>query len=291
MKTLAINVVDEDDDDEDNLAFTTKLMWCGASKYKNLKRDDVLLDTASQGHLFGSSELVSNIRPAESTVRFVGVGGSLEVTLKATYEPLDIPVWFHPESPANILSYAELTDQLKQGDIAYDDAKRAFQLATPDGKELVFAKQSKMFVLSREISANATVMENEKLYPKREVDRAKDAGVLRQRLGFPSTAVITSAILGGAITGTDLTAQDFARERAIYGQSQAESKGKTRKRKPREGKIEVLPKMFGTDIHLHCDLMFIDEHVFFVSVGTPIALRRLLPDRQAQDRQHDEGAH
>jgi hypothetical protein len=233
---------------------------------------DILLDNASQGHLFGNPDLVTDIRPAKNKMFFKGVSGMLKVSLEATFQPINITVGYHPESPANILSFAKVFEKVGKDRIGWNPSSNSFYLVADNGDTIVFNVKNSIYTYTPSSIALATITDNEKLYPKREVEKAKQVKEIERRLGYPSPAAIVSAINGGAIINLPITSQDVARSEIIYGSSVARIQGKTHNKKNDESKVELLPRVTGTSIHMHIDIMFINGHTFFVSVGTPICL-------------------
>jgi hypothetical protein len=219
-----------------------------------LGRNDILLDCQSQGHLFGNKDLVTNIRPSRVPMKFAGVGGPMTVTKVAFFPPLGINVAFHEESPVNLLSFGKVHKKVGRDNVGYEKESDCFFFIGVDGIKRTFSNRGDLYVYTyvSDTTVLTTVTENEKVYSKREVDKAKEARELERRLGFPSATRVIDAINTGAIIGVSSTAHDFARAYKIWGQSTAMLQGKTRNQKPLPGRIEFLPKVVGTCTAILC---------------------------------------
>ena len=79
----------------------------------NFSKEDVLLDSASNTHIFNNKQLLSNIKKLEEPIKIGGVdsnGTHLSAEESGTYGPFT-HVLYHPEATANILSLAKAQDQ------------------------------------------------------------------------------------------------------------------------------------------------------------------------------------
>lgn len=86
----------------------------------------ILLDNESSVSVFANRAFLHNIHTVNQRLCIYGTGGHLDVTQKG-----DLPgfgqVWYHPQSIANILSFAEVEDSCR---ITYDQHKHAFYVKT-----------------------------------------------------------------------------------------------------------------------------------------------------------------
>jgi hypothetical protein len=238
-----------------------------------LSSSDILLDCQSQGHLFSNRDLVTNIRPSKRPMTFAGVGGPIKVTQIAHYPPLDIDVAFHESAPVNLLSFGKVMKKVGKDRIGYNSNNNSFFFIGCDGIRRDFINKKDLYVYSTDtdIQINATSNENEKQYSKRDVDKAREAREIERRLGYPSVARIIDAINSGAIIEVPVVSQDFARNHRIWGPAVAAIQGKTHNQKTSIEKINMVPRVV-TDIHMHCDIMFVTGNAFLISVGVPIGL-------------------
>ena len=115
-----------------------------------------------------------------------------------------------------------------------------------------------------------TAADNERLFTRREVHKARGAIELKRKLGFPSDRDL--AELASTGKNLDITPQDVARAHRIYGPNPHVLRGKTKTPRSPPIKIEHIPRSLQAEQVLHVDLFFIDKMTFFLAVADPLGL-------------------
>ena len=115
-----------------------------------------------------------------------------------------------------------------------------------------------------------TVADNERLFTRREVHKARGAIELKRKLGFPSDRDL--AELASTGKNLDVTPQDVARAHRIYGLNPHVLRGKTKTPRSTPIKIEHIPRSLQAEQVLHVDLFFIDKLTFVLAVADPLSL-------------------
>jgi hypothetical protein len=262
----------EDANDEFNanqtyLAFITHRVFCLPAALIG----EILIDNQSQDHIFGNENMVEDIRTADKEVIFEGIGGQINVSKIATFRPLGVTVYFDQRAPANLLSFGKL----KREDgvrVTYDNRRDVFNVMLTGGEQLTFENKNDLYVLQTRMYAYPTVAEMEKQFRSRDVRAAREAQLLHQRLGYPSTQRLMHGLRSGGILNTSVTGQDVERMVQIYGKPVAQLQGKSVKLTGPSHEVEMLPQLVNKNIRLHMDVLFYDGHAFLLSVGVPIAL-------------------
>jgi hypothetical protein len=125
------------------------------------------------------------------------------------------PVYASEKTQANVLSFADVEDLY---DITYVQ-KQAFIVHMGD-RDLVFNRRDKLNVAEwgSERTVAATVQENEQLYTKEEVRRAKLAYEFVRNSGYPSLGEAVHLLTDGNIRNVPvLLPADVERAYQIYG--------------------------------------------------------------------------
>ena len=115
-----------------------------------------------------------------------------------------------------------------------------------------------------------TAADNERLFTRREVHKARGAIELKRKLGFPSDRDL--AELASTGKNLDITPQDVARAHRIYGPNPHVLRGKTKTPRSTPIKIEHIPRSLQAEQVLHVDLFFIDKLTFVLAVADPLSL-------------------
>jgi hypothetical protein len=108
-------------------------------------------------------------------------------------------------------------------------------------RELVFSRREKLYVADlyeAEGIVQVTVRENEAMYTKEEVKRAKVAHEFLRNSGYPSVGEATHLLMDGNVKGVPLLMRsDIERAYKIYGQHPEYVRGKLTKRTV--GRVQV----------------------------------------------------
>ena len=207
------------------------------SKSGNIDPDWILLDSQSTISVFRNPALLTNIRTSSAPLRALTNGGHQDSTLVGDFPNLG-PVWFNPESIANILSLAEVRRVCR---VTMDtSAEPALLLHRMDGSIMKFVEHScGLYVFAPKDSSDVnaysllqTVASQKKFFTDREVAAANDARALYRRLGRPSEAEFGKILRNNLIRNCPITPDDAKRARFIYGPDIAALKGMTKRGDP-----------------------------------------------------------
>jgi hypothetical protein len=149
---------------------------------QGLSPTEVLLNMAADISIIHPM-LLRDIHSADKKIRVKGVGGmQLIVDKKGTLEGF-FPVYASEATKANVLSFGAVEEAY---DITYL-RREAFVVHTAE-KDIVFRRRDKLYVAEwyAEGIVDTTVQENEILYSKEEIRRAKLAHEFIKNSGYPS---------------------------------------------------------------------------------------------------------
>jgi hypothetical protein len=208
-----------------------------ASHYSGLPKSWILLDTESMVSVFNNPDMISDIRPSNSTLRVQTNGGYQDSNMEGTFCNLG-RVWFNRALIANILSLAAVRKVCR---VTMDMAiEPALHVHHKDGTVMKFIEQAGGLYVFDSASANAgnysesisaysflsAIADNKKLFTKREVDAADTARALYQKIGRPSEAEFLNILSKNHILNCPITVDDAKRASIIYGPDIATLKGK-----------------------------------------------------------------
>jgi hypothetical protein len=153
-----------------------------AVQQQGVELTKVLLDNAANISVIHPS-LLSNIRQAERKIKVKGVGGVQMVVDKVGTLEGFFEVYESESTKANVLSFAAVEDQYE---ISYVSGE-AF-VVHMDERDLVFRRRDRLYIAewTGEGGMYATVQENELLYTKEEVRRAKEVYKFIRNYGYRS---------------------------------------------------------------------------------------------------------
>ncbi len=142
----------------------------------------ILLDSCSMCSIFKSPHLIRNLghystKGLPSGIMIVSNGGSMECSQVGKLPGLSFPVWYHPDSIANIVSLAEMVRERR---VTMDsDMENALLLHAHDGRLLRFEAcgggvyahdlNNKDHVVTPNLALTQTVAQLESQFTKREV--------------------------------------------------------------------------------------------------------------------------
>ena len=119
----------------------------------------------------------------------------------------------------------------------------------------------------------STVTDNEKLFSRRDIAQARRARDLEERMGFTPVQKVRMMLNAGAVIECPVTSRDVTVAESIYGPSVPGLKGWTTRTRPNEGrKVEPGGDLQSKELHLHADIMYINEQPFLLGVFMPIDL-------------------
>jgi hypothetical protein len=180
------------------------------------------------------------------------------------------PVYASEKTKANVLSFAEVEDLY---DIMYI-CKRAFVVYMGD-RDLVFKRRQKLYVAdwgTMGIVA-ATIQENEQLYTKEEVSRAKLAYEFIPNSGYPSLGEVVHLITDGNICNLPkLMPADVERAYKIYGTHPEYLRGQMVKKTIARMPVDHMLRHVDRNLKLYTDVMHLDKEMFLISAVDPVNL-------------------
>jgi len=192
-----------EDEQEENKEYVVDTV---VSATKEIALAQVLLDNQadiSMMHLM----LLSDVRHAKKKIRVCGVGGVQLIVNQIGMLDGFFEVYASEKTKVNVLSFAEVEDKYE---ISYINAQ-TFTFHTPEGEDAVFSRQNKLQVsywCIDEGAANAMVRENEQLYTKEEVHRAKQAHKFLKCSSYPLADKAMHLITDGNVHGMPLLIKD-----------------------------------------------------------------------------------
>jgi hypothetical protein len=142
-------------------------------------------------------------------------------------------------------------------------------------RDLVFSRRDKLYVADwyQYGRVEATVMENERLYSKEEVRRAKEAHKFIKNSGYPSTKEAAHILRDGNVRqGPMLTAADLERANKIYGLHPKYVRGKLTKKVVGRPRVDMSLRQVEKALRVYADVMHVDAKKFFVTVSDPLNL-------------------
>jgi hypothetical protein len=114
---------------------------------------------------------------------------------------------------------------------------------------------------------HATVTENESIYTRSEIKKAKEAYEFIKYSGYPSPDEAIHLFQDGNIFGLpELSREDLIREYDIYGIPVAYVRGKLTKKAISHAVIDTGTIMQDKTQTLHTDVMHLDGHKFLVTL-------------------------
>jgi len=243
-----------EDEQEENKEYVVDTV---VSATKEIALAQVLLDNQadiSMMHLM----LLSDVRPAKKKIRVCGVGGVKLIVNQIGMLDGFFEVYASEKTKVNVLSFAEVEDKYE---ISYINAQ-TFTFHTPEGEDAVFSRQNKLQVsywCIDEGAANAMVRENEQLYTKEEVHRAKQAHKFLKCSSYPLPDKAMHLITDGNVHGMPLLIKDdLERAYEVYGTHPEYMQGQMIKKKVGHQKIGISLKsdeaselIHGCDAHRH----------------------------------------
>jgi hypothetical protein len=234
---------------------------------------DMLLDNQADVSVV-HPKLLREVMQADRPVTVKGIGGKQLVAEKTGYLDEFFRVYASEDAKPNVLSLAKVEDMYK---VMYMPGQ-AFVVHLP-GREVEFKRVGKLYVanlhsLLKPSAVFATVGENEDIYTRAEVHRAKAAYEFLKCSGFPSQEEAVHLL-------QDMNRQDIVREYDIYGIPVAYVRGKQTKQAIARAVIDPEAIMREKAQVLYADVMHVDGNKFLVSVVDPLQLTIQAPLKNA----------
>jgi hypothetical protein len=204
----------------------------------------VLLDSDSTVSIFCNADLLTDIHDVDESLVLVTNGGTQISTQKGML-PNFGPVWFNPNSIANVLSLAQVRSVRR---VTMDShISPAFHVHKSDGSgtTTVFSEHpSGLYLFDTlapiithapnnninhplvEFSCLQTVADNKSNFTRRQIEAADAARALYRHLGRPGYSRFLTALQENHILNCPVTVDDARRAELIYGKDVAFLKGK-----------------------------------------------------------------
>lgn len=280
LETSKAMVAVGDEDDQDEEAIYDANFVVSTEERILFTPSEVLLDNQAGSSLFHNPDLVSDvhdIRPYQLG-GIDGQSGGLKVTRRGTFSPGVGTVGLDPNAAANILSAPEQVDRGNK--VRYHENDDEYSLSSSDG-EMVFKRKflangRKSRHYSCDVSTERvfieTVADNSRRYTTREVQQAKAARDLMQRLGHQSSIATIDMLKHAPPLNCVVTVGDVKNADAIFGNSIPGLKGKTRKMASAPAGAVIAPRVTQVQQILVVDIFFIKKIPFLLGVLIPLGL-------------------
>jgi hypothetical protein len=257
----------------------------------------ILLDTQSTVNLFNNRHLLSNIRMSSGPpLRCYCNGGYQDSTLVGTLDGYG-DVWFNPNSLANILSMAHVSQHFR---VTFDTAiEQAIFVWRTDGSKIKFIRSPKGLYFhdvrwgakqpmgpTAPVTATVlvqTVEENKGNFTPEDIKKADIAKRVYDMVGRPSPRDFYNMIRFNMISDCPVTINDVKAAQSIYGKDLYSIRGKTVRRSPskvRDDLIVPVPPSILTHyrkVTLCVDLFFINKIPFFSTISRKLLFMTVQP--------------
>jgi hypothetical protein len=239
---------------------------------KGLHPYEVLLDNQANISIV-NPRLLQNIRPSTHQVKVKGVGGTQLIV--DTVGDLDgfFEVYASDKITANVLCFADVEDRYA---VTYEKGK-SFTVQLGNGKTVEFTRRNKLYVANWSetgLYVCATVRENEMLYTREEVRRAKVAYDIIRNSGYPSPMEAVHLIHDGNVRGLPvaLTKADIECAYKIYGVHPEYVRSQMTNQKVSRAQVDLGLHSTDKRLRVYTDVMHIDGQMFMISVTDPLNL-------------------
>jgi len=296
------DVISDTDDNSDNeLGFGfvqtgyTMTQQGSENRYHGIDNNWILLDTQSNIDIFCNRGLLKNVRKVPDGNHLVlrSNGGSLETDMIGDVRGYGT-VWYHPDSLANILSFANVRKKFNvHMDTGPKDPAPSISVTKTNGDVMRFderdlglyvhdalkRKNNQLFRNSYNYVFISTISNLEQQFTKREVEEAKQARLLYVKLGRPSKQNFKRLLNENFIRNCPITSVHVDRAWYIYGEDIANLKGKTTRTGPKHvGNYSVMPvpeyiKTWHNKITLCIDIFFVNNIPFFHTISRNLHFR------------------
>jgi hypothetical protein len=256
----------------------------------------VLLDSQSTVSIFNNRDLLRDIKPSSRPLAIRSSGGVFHAYHQG-HLPNFGPVWYHPDSVANILSMAAVSKTCR---VTMDTQAESAILVHRNNKSVLRFVQCPSGLYYHNVDTNNkiapqpylfsfvnTVAKNKSLFTTREIKGADRARALQRRIGYPSQQQFENALKTNLITNCPITVDDAKRAVLIYGPPIPSLKGKTTQNAPKPLpnfiRQQIPAPILDThrDIVLSIDNFFVNGNIFLHSISRKIKFRTItsIPNR------------
>ena len=254
---------------------------------------DVLLDNQSNTNVFHCKQLLTKMcRVPEFNLGGIAAGPQLTSDRAGHVKGVNFGlVHLFTEATANVLSLDLVADIYT---VDWNQDSRTFTVRVPGMSDFVFSRQhGGLFVCDfsfllergeaeaitdpitrkRHTTLFTTASDNERLYQKRDVIRARRARRLLRRLGYAPPQVVGRMLNQGAVINCDSTSKDIVTADRIYGKLVPELRGKTVRQKGLDIlTVEPGHKLGPQQVLMSTDVIYVNRWAVLLSVFDPINL-------------------
>jgi hypothetical protein len=264
----------EDGWEEDNHAgtYATYQVCNGVRAEHRFRNYDVLLDNQAEVSII-HPRLLRQIMPADQSITVRGIGGTQLEAKHTGYLQEFFRVYASANAKPNVLSLAEVEDIYA---VTYVPGQK-FIVHLP-GQDVEFLRRDKLYVanfysLLHPKIVSATVQENEDVYTRAEVHKAKEVYEFLKCSGYPSPEEAIHLLQDGNVYGLpNFNRQDIIRAYDIYGIPVAYVRGKTTRQAIARAIVDPEAIMKERAQVIYADVMHVDGFKFLISVVEPLQL-------------------
>ena len=207
----------------------------------SLTPTQVVLDTGANASVVKNKKLLQRVHSTR-TVHFDGLAGILPISEIGDLEDL-CSAYYSPHAIANIVSFSQLRENghTITYNSGYGRSPDTFTVRTPLDTYIFSSRTNGLYVCDishHRTVAVTTVADNEALFTRTEVEKAKQARNLMKRMGHPPDSKMIRALQYGNLHGTRILPADIHRATTIYGPSVAALRGHTVTQRPHAFPVE-----------------------------------------------------
>ena len=186
---------------------------------KTSKYGQICFDTAANENLFNKhSTLISDISPSRIVKKFSSFNPDSPILIsKEVAKFKGLEVYVSDNAPTNILSCSKVLEHTQS--FGYNELEKAFTIVLKSGDRLKFVLENGIYVFNEEKVNNihnVIAEEQEKVFTKEQVNRAKLAYELVKKMGV-SYKKIRELLTGGHLINTNFDVSDLDHAQQIYG--------------------------------------------------------------------------
>jgi hypothetical protein len=252
--------------------YVTYRVCNGVGSNHQFRNYDVLLDNQADISIM-HPRLLRQVMRADQPITVCGIGGKQLQATHTGYLEDFFRVYASANAKPNVLSLAEVEDMYS---VTYIPGQM-FTVHLPC-RDVEFRRTGKLYIanfysLLHPKAVLATVQNNEDLYTRAEVHKAKEAYEFLKCSGYPSPEEAIHLLQDGNVFGLpNLSRQDIIRAYDIYGIPVAYVRGKTTRQAIARSVVDPEAIMKERAQVIFADVMHVDGFTFLISVVEPLQL-------------------